>query len=84
MVYVQSSAIFSTSTRMCARAYSLVSWTVQCHIAEEADYISTTIQMAVQGSSRSNPIYLSDISPVSVPVSPVKPLREKEKKDQCR
>ena len=46
--------------------------------------LSITIQMALEGSSKSNPIYLSDSSPASVPVSPVKLLREKGKKDQCR
>ena len=46
--------------------------------------VSTEIGMALEGSSRNNPIYLSDSSPISVPASPVKLLTEEKKRDKCR
>ena len=50
----------------------------------EKNCVSVTIEMALEGSSKNFPICVSDSSPVSVPASPVKPLTEESKRDQCR
>ena len=45
---------------------------------------SVTIKISMEGSSKKNPIYLSDSSPISVLTSPVKLLTEEGKRGECR
>ena len=68
---------------LCACAFS-TAYLVSSPLCMVGKDLSVSIDMSLEGSSKSNPIYLSDSSPISVPTSPVKLLAEEEKRDQYR
>ena len=67
----------------CAYAF-LTTYLVSSSLCMVGKDLSVSINMLLEGSSKNNPIYFSDSSPISVPTSSFKLLAEEEKKDQYR
>ena len=53
-------------------------------LTKTAECSSSAVEMTLECSSRNNPIYLLDSSPITVPASPVKLLMEEKKRDKYR